>query len=335
MTKIAINGFGRIGRLTFKAITDKHSDLEVVAINDLTDNDTLAHLLKYDSVYGIYDHEVKATKESLIIDGKEIKVFAEKDPASLPWKELGVDVVLESTGVFRKLEDASKHLEAGAKQVIISAPGKGEGINSFILGINEDKFDSKKDTVCDMGSCTTNCLAPIAKVLDEQFGIVKGFMTTIHAYTSDQKLVDLSHKDLRRARSAALNMIPTTTGATKAIGKVIPELKGKLDGMSIRIPTPTVSIVDLVCEVKKKTTVEEVNSALKKASQEKRFKGILGVEDTPLVSTDYEGNSFSSIVDLPLTKVNDNLVKVLSWYDNEWGYACRFADFAEFIGKKI
>jgi glyceraldehyde 3-phosphate dehydrogenase len=335
MTKIAINGFGRIGRLTFKAIIDKHSDSEVVAINDLTDNDTLAHLLKYDSVYGIYDHEVKATKESLIIDGKKIRVFAEKDPASLPWRKLGIDIVLESTGVFRKLEDASKHLKAGAKQVVISAPCKSEGVNSFILGTNADKFDPKKDTVCDMGSCTTNCLAPVAKVLNEQFGIVKGFMTTIHAYTSDQKLVDLSHKDLRRARAAALNMIPTTTGATKAIGKVIPELKGKLDGMAIRIPTPTVSIVDLVCEVKKKTTVKEVNSTLKKASQEERFKGILGVEEAPLVSTDYEGNSFSSIVDLSLTKVDDNLVKVLSWYDNEWGYACRFADFADFIGKKI
>jgi glyceraldehyde 3-phosphate dehydrogenase len=226
-------------------------------------------------------------------------------------------------------------LKAGAKQVVISAPCKSEGVNSFILGTNADKFDPKKDTVCDMGSCTTNCLAPVAKVLNEQFGIVKGFMTTIHAYTSDQKLVDLSHKDLRRARAAALNMIPTTTGATKAIGKVIPELKGKLDGMAIRIPTPTVSIVDLVCEVKKKTTVKEVNSTLKKASQEERFKGILGVEEAPLVSTDYEGNSFSSIVDLSLTKVDDNLVKVLSWYDNEWGYACRFADFADFIGKKI
>jgi len=335
MTKIAINGFGRIGRLTFKAIIDKHPDLKVVAINDLTDTETLAHLLKYDSVYGIYNHKVKAGKNSLMIDGKEIKVSNEKDPASLPWKKLGIDIVLESTGVFRKLEDASKHLQAGAKQVIISAPAKSEGVNSFVLGINEDKFDIKKDTICDMGSCTTNCLAPIAKVLNEQFGIVKGFMTTIHAYTSDQKLVDLSHKDLRRARAAALNMIPTTTGATKAIGKVIPELAGKLDGMAIRIPTPTVSIVDLVCEVKKKTTAEKVNSAFKKASQEKRFKGILGVEDTPLVSTDYTGNSFSSTVDTGLTKVFDNMVKVLSWYDNEWGYACRFADFAELIGKKL
>jgi len=307
----------------------------VVAINDLTDNETLAHLLKYDSVYGIYDHTVKATKDSLIVDNKGIKAFAEKDPVKLPWKKLGVDVVLECTGVFRTLEGSQKHLEAGAKRVIISAPGKGEGIPSYILGINEDKFNSKKDLICDMGSCTTNCLAPIVKVLDENYRIIKGFMTTIHAYTSDQRLVDLSHKDLRRARAAALNMIPTTTGATKAICKVIPELEGKLNGMALRVPVPTVSVVDLVCEVEKKLTAEKVNAAFKKASQEKRFKGILAVEDTPLVSTDYIGNSFSSIVDAPSTKVIDNMVKVLSWYDNEWGYASRFADFIEFIGKKI
>ena len=339
MTKIAINGFGRIGRLTFKSIIQEHPDLKVVAINDLTDANTLAHLLKYDSVYGICEHSIKATKDSLVVEcngeKNEIKIFAEKDPVNLPWKKLGIDVVLECTGYFTDHEGAKKHLDAGAKRVVISAPGKGEGINSFILGINEDKFNPQKDLICDMGSCTTNCLAPIAKVLNDNFKIVKGFMTTVHSYTNDQILLDSPHKDLRRARAANLSIIPTTTGAAKAISKVIPELKGKLDGMALRVPTPTVSIVDLVCEVEKKTTIEEVNSVLKKASQQKNFKGILAVEDKPLVSIDYKGNSFSSIVDAPLTMVIDNMVKVLSWYDNEWGYASRFADFIEFIGKKI
>ena len=334
MIKIAINGFGRIGRMTFKNIVQKHPDLKVVAINDLTDPETLAHLLKYDSIYGIYDREIKATKNGLVVGGNEIKISAEKDPAKLPWKKLNIDVVLECTGVFRDYGGSSKHLKAGAKRVVISAPAKSPEIPSYILGINSDKYDSSKDKICDMGSCTTNCLAPVAKVLDEKFKIVKGFMTTVHSYTTDQKILDLPHKDLRRGRAAAMNIIPTTTGATKAIGKVIPELKGKLNGMAIRVPTPTVSIVDLVCEVGKKTSVEEVNSAFKKASKEKRFKGILGVEDKPLVSSDYIGNSLSSIVDAPSTMVLDNMVKVLSWYDNEWGYAARFADFIEFIGKK-
>jgi glyceraldehyde 3-phosphate dehydrogenase len=339
MTKIAINGFGRIGRLTFKCIMQEHPDLKVVAINDLTDAKTLAHLLKYDSVYGICEHSIEATKDILVVEcngeKKEIKIFAEKDPTNLPWKKLGIDVVLECTGYFTDYEGAKKHLDAGAKRVVISAPGKGEGINSFILGINEDKFDPKKDLICDMGSCTTNCLAPIAKVLNDNFKIVKGFMTTIHSYTNDQILLDSPHKDLRRARAANLSIIPTTTGAAKAISKVIPDLKGKLDGIAIRVPTPTVSIVDLVCQVEKKTTIEEVNLAFKEASQQKNFKGILAMEDNPLVSVDYKGNSFSSIVDAPLTMANENMVKVFSWYDNEWGFSCRFADFIEFIGKKI
>ena len=339
MIKIAINGFGRIGRLTLKSVLDGHPELEVVAINDLTDNKTLAHLFKYDSTYGVYDGSVKTVNNSLLIQGKcgkkEIKIFNEKDPSVLPWKKLGVDVVLECTGHFTDEEGAGKHLKAGAKRVVISAPGKGENIPSFILGINENNFNSKKDFICDMGSCTTNCLAPVAKVLNENFGILKGFMTTIHAYTNDQNLLDLPHKDLRRARAAALNIIPTTTGAAKAIGKVIPELKGKMDGMAFRVPTPTVSVVDLVCQVNKKTTAEEVNFVLKKAAKEKRFQGILEVEDLPLVSCDYKGNSFSSIVDSSLTKAIDNMVKVVSWYDNEWGYASRFADFIEFIGGKV
>ena len=339
MTKVAINGFGRIGRLAFRSIVADHPDLEVVAINDLTDIETLAHLLKFDSTYGIYNRPVKVSGDRLIVDEngdrKEVKVSAEKDPAKLPWKSLKVDVVLECTGIFRDLEGAQKHLDAGAKRVIISAPAKSKEIPSYLLGINEDKFDLEKDLICDMGSCTTNCLAPVVKVLNDNFKIVEGFITTIHSYTSDQRLLDSPHKDLRRGRSAAENIIPTTTGAAKAIGKVIPEIKGKLDGMAIRVPTSTVSIVDLVCRLEKEVSAEEVNLVLKKASKEENFRGILGVEDKPLVSSDYKGNSFSSIVDADFTKAIGNTVKVLSWYDNEWGYACRFADFVEFIGKKI
>jgi len=338
--KIAINGFGRIGRPVFKRIFDNHPDLEVVAINDLADPVTLAHLLKYDSIYGIYKKPVKFTEKELLVDGtkngQSVKVFAESDPTKLPWKELGVDIVLECTGKFTKYDEVKTHLEAGAKKVIISAPGKDEEkIPSFVLGVNADKFDPKKDDIVDMGSCTTNCLAPVAKVLNENFGIVKGFMSTIHSYTNDQRILDLAHKDLRRARAAALNIIPTTTGAAKAIGKVIPELKGKLDGIAFRVPTPTVSVLDLICELKKKTTAEEVNYAFKKASQEKDLQGILGIEDAPLVSSDYIGNDFSAIVDQPSTMVFDNLVKVVAWYDNEWGYASRLAEFAEFVGKKM
>jgi len=338
--KIAINGFGRIGRPTFRRILDNHPNLEIVAINDLTDSKTLAHLLRYDSIYGIYKKTVKFTEKALLIDGtkkgKQVRVFAEIDPSKLPWKKLGVDIVLECTGRFTDYEAGKKHLRAGAKKVIISAPSDSpEKIPSFVLGVNEKKYNSKKDNVVDMSSCTTNCLAPVAKVLNENFGIVKGFMSTIHSYTNDQRILDLAHKDLRRARAAALNIIPTTTGAAKAIGKVIPELKGKLDGIAFRVPTPTVSILDLICEIKKKTTAEEVNYTFKKASQKKELNGILGIEDAPLVSSDYIGNSFSAVVDAGLTMAQDNLVKVVAWYDNEWGYACRLAEFAEFIGKKL
>jgi len=340
MIKVAINGFGRIGRPVFRRIVDNHPNLEVVAINDLTDPETLAHLLRYDSLYGIYKKTVKFTENALLVDGtaagKKIKVVAEKDPANLPWEELGVDIVLECTGVFRDYEGASKHLKAGAKKVIISAPSKDpEKIPSYILGVNEEKFDPKADQIIDMASCTTNCLAPVAKVLQDNFEIVRGLMSTIHSYTNDQQILDLPHKDLRRARAAALNIVPTSTGAAKAIGNVIPELKGKLDGIAFRIPTPTVSVLDLICEVEKPATVQEVNYTFKKASQKKELKGILGVEDAPLVSSDYKGNSFSAVVDSELTMAIDNLVKVVAWYDNEWGYACRLAEFAEFIGKKL
>ena len=334
--KIAINGLGRIGRPTFRRILDNHPDLEVLAINDLTDTKTLAHLLRYDSIYGIYQKPVKFSEKELLLDGtkegESIKVLAETEPSKLPWKKLGIDIVLECTGRFTDYEGAKKHIEAGAKKVIISAPG--EGTPSFILGVNEEKYDPKKDDVVDMGSCTTNCLAPVAKVLNDNFGIVKGFMSTIHSYTNDQRILDLPHKDLRRARAAALNIIPTTTGAAKAIGKVIPELKGKLDGIAFRVPTPTVSVLDLICEVKKKTVAEEVNYTFKKASQKKEFQGILGIEDALLVSSDYIGNSFSAIVDAPSTMVIDNLVKVVAWYDNEWAYACRLAEFAEYVGEE-
>ena len=324
--KIAINGFGRIGRPAFRRILDNHPDLEVVAINDLTDPKTLVHLLKYDSVYGIYEKSI----------GSKVKFFAEKDPGNLPWKKLGIDVVLECTGAFRDYEGSKKHLEAGAKKVIISAPSKSpEKIPAYLLGVNARDFDPKKDSIIDMGSCTTNCLAPVVKVLNDNFKLIKGFMTTVHSYTNDQKILDLPHKDLRRARAAALNIIPTTTGAAKAIGKVIPAVEGKLDGLALRVPTPDVSIIDLVCEVEKKTSREEVNDTFKKASRQEELKGILAIEEAPLVSSDYIGNSYSSIVDAENTKVIGNLIKVLSWYDNEYGYACRLAEFAEYVGKKL
>jgi len=333
--KVAINGFGRIGRMVFRRIIENQPNLELVAINDLTESKTLAHLLKYDSVYGIYRKVVKASENSLVVDGKEFRVFAEKDPKNLPWKELKIDIVIESSGVFTDYEGAKKHLEAGAKKVIISAPSKNpEKIPEFVLGVNEEKFDPKYDIV-DMGSCTTNCLAPVAKILQENFGIVKGFMSTIHAYTNDQRILDLAHKDLRRARAAGLNIVPTTTGAARAIGNIIPELKGKLDGIAFRVPTPTVSVLDLICVLKKETTKEEVNFIFKKASKEEKLKGILGIEDAPLVSSDYVGNSFSSVVDAGLTMAIGNLVKVVAWYDNEWAYACRLAEFTEFVGNRL
>jgi len=323
--KIAINGFGRIGRPVFRAILDNHPNLQVVAINDLTDQKTLEHLLKYDSVYGRYTKAI----------GTGVKILAEKDPANLPWKKLGVEVVLECSGVFTEIEGAKKHLDAGAKKVIISAPSKSDIVPTFILGVNEEKYDAKKDHVVSMASCTTNCLAPVAKVLNDNFTILRGFMTTDHSYTNDQRILDLPHKDLRRARAAALNIIPTTTGAASAIGKVIPELKGKLDGIALRVPTPVVSILDLICEVSKTVSVEAVNAAFKKAAQTKEMKGILAVENAPLVSSDYIQNPFSAIVDLPLTMAKDNLVKVMAWYDNEWAYACRLAEFTEYIGKTL
>ena len=332
--KVAINGFGRIGRPVFRRILDNHPEIEVVAINDLTDNKTLAHLLKYDSVYGVYSREVSATEDEIIVDGKKFLGLAEENPENLPWKKLGVDIVLECTGYFSDRKGAEKHIKAGAKKVIMSAPAKDKDIPGFILGVNSDKFDSNVE-IMDMGSCTTNCLAPIAKVLNDEFKIVKGFMTTIHSYTNDQKILDLPHKDLRRARAAGLNIIPTSTGAAKAIGKMIPELDGKLDGIAMRVPTPTVSALDLIVEVEKPTTAEEVNSAFKKAAKADNFKGILKAEEKELVSMDFKGDSYSSIVDLKETMVKENLVKVLGWYDNEFGYACRLAEFCEFVGKKM
>jgi glyceraldehyde 3-phosphate dehydrogenase len=334
--KIAINGFGRIGRPVFRRILDSHPNLEVVAINDLTDNKTLAHLLKYDSLYGIYHKPVKYTEEALIVNGQEFKCLAEKEPANLPWKELGIDIVLECTGRFTDLEEAKKHIQAGAKKVIISAPSKNSTVPHFVLGVNEEKYNPEKDDVVSMCSCTTNCLAPIAKILHENFEIESGLMTTIHSYTNDQRLLDLPHRDLRRARAAALSMVPTTTGAAIAVTKTIPELKGKIHGLAIRVPTPVVSLVDFVAKVKKETSVEEVNYIFKKASSREELKGILGIEDALLVSVDYRGNSFSSIVDMASTMVQgENLVKVLAWYDNEWGYACRLAEFTEYVGSKL
>jgi len=326
MTKVAINGFGRIGRQVFRRILENHPDLEVRAINDLTDQKTLEHLFKYDSNYGVYPGKV---------DFGKIKFLAEKDPEKLPWKDLGIDIVLECTGFFTDSAGAGKHLASGAKKVIISQPGKGEDISGFILGVNEDTYDSEKDNIMDIGSCTTNCLAPIAKILNDEFGIVKGFMTTVHSYTNDQRILDLPHKDLRRARAAAINIIPTSTGAAKAIGKMIPELKGKLDGIAMRVPTATVSALDLIVQVSRETTKEEVNEAFKKASKTIGFKNRFMVSEEELVSSDFKGNFHSSIVDLPLTMANGNMVKVVGWYDNEWGYSCRLAEFAEFVGKKL
>ena len=333
MIKIAINGFGRIGRPVFRIILDKHPELDVAAINDLTSPKTLSHLVKYDSIYGVWDKEVNATDKAIIVNGKEYKVFAEKDPLRLPWKDLGVDVILECTGQFTSLDEAKVHISAGAKKVIISAPA--DGTPSYILGVNAEKYDPKKDDIVDMGSCTTNCLAPVAKILHQNFKILRGFMTTCHSYTNDQRILDLSHKDLRRARAAALNIIPTSTGAAKAIGKVLPELVGVLDGIAFRVPTPTVSILDLICQVQKDTDVKQVNEAFKKAAESKEFQGIFKVEEAPLVSSDYIGNSYSSIVDVPLTMVKNNLIKVVVWYDNEYAYACRLAEFAEFVGNKL
>ncbi len=334
MVKIAINGFGRIGRPVFRRIMDNHPDLQVVAVNDLTDVKTMAHLLKYDSLYGTYQKQVVAKENEILVDEKAVKVFQEKDPANLPWKELGIDIVLECSGVFTDYQGAQKHIKAGAKKVIISTPAKSPEVPTFVLGVNEDGYDEKKGDVVSMASCTTNCLAPVAKVLNDNFKIVRGFITTSHSYTNDQKILDLAHKDLRRARAAALNIIPTTTGAASAIGKVIPELAGKLDGIALRIPTPTVSVIDLVCQVEKTASIEEINNVFKEAAQGK-LKGILGVEEESLVSSDFKGNSLSAIVDVQLTMAKENIVKVIAWYDNEWGYACRLAEFAEYVSRKL
>jgi glyceraldehyde 3-phosphate dehydrogenase len=322
--KVAINGFGRIGRPALRRILDNHPNLEVVAINDLTDEKTLSHLLKYDSVYGRYGKEI----------GENVKFFSEKDPQNLPWKKLGVDIVLECSGHFTDYEGAKKHILAGAKKVIISAPSKDpDKIPSLVLGVNTEKLVKKAD-IFDMASCTTNCLAPVAKVINDHFKIVKGFMSTIHSYTNDQRILDQPHKDLRRARSAALNIIPTTTGAAKAIGRVLPELAGKLDGISFRVPTPTVSVLDLICEVRRQTSPKGVNAAFLKAAKSKEMKGILAVEEAPLTSSDYIGSTFSAIVDAPSTMVLGNLVKIVAWYDNEYAYATRLAELAEFLSKK-
>ncbi len=330
MIKIAINGFGRIGRPTLRRILDKHPNIEVVAINDLTDAPTLAHLLKYDSLYGRYDKEVEAAKDTLVVGGKSIKILAEKDPAKLPWKELGVDVALECSGVFTKIDDAKKHLAAGAKKVIISAPTDSPEIPTYLLGVNADQYQG--EAVISMGSCTTNCLAPVVKILNDALGIEYGFMTTVHSYTNDQRILDLPHKDLRRARAAAQNIIPTTTGAAKTVAKAIKELDGKLDGLAMRVPTAVVSITDFVCTVKKALGVEGVNKLFTDA-EKGSLNGILATTNEPLVSMDFKGDSRSSIVDLSLTMAKDNLVKVISWYDNEWGYACRLAEMAERIMK--
>ena len=336
MRKVAINGFGRIGRITLRAALEKGSNLDFVAVNDLVDAKTLAHLFKYDSIHRTYPGKVKAEDDSIIIDGKKVRVCQEKDPAQLPLKEMGIDIVIESTGLFRTKEKAASHLKAGASKVIISAPARGsDEVLTIVMGVNEEKFNPSIHHVVSNASCTTNCLVPMVKVLMDNFGVKRGLMTTIHSYTADQVLLDGPHKDLRRARAAALSMIPTTTGAAVAVGKVIPELKGKLDGLAIRVPTPDVSLVDLVAEVEKETTVDEVNSAFKRASEE-NLKGILKYCEEPLVSHDFTTDPASAIVDADFTKVIEGkMVKVLGWYDNEWGYSCRLVDLAEYMDKKM
>jgi len=334
--KVGINGFGRIGRQFFRAALkyDKNADIDIVAINDLTDTKTLAHLLKYDSVYRVLEEDVKAEKDAVIVNGKKIKVTSIKDPAELPWKDLGVDVVLEATGIFRSREGAKKHLDAGAKKVIVSAPMKGGGADiTLVLGVNDDKYIKEEHNIISNASCTTNALAPACKVLNDSFGIKSGFMTTIHSYTNDQRILDFPHSDLRRASAAALSIIPTSTGAASAIGSVIPEIDGKLNGMALRVPLPVGSIVDLVVDLEKDATVEEINNAFKEASLEEGYKGILQYCEDPIVSADIIGNSHSSIFDSLCTMKMGKLVKVLSWYDNEWGYSTRVYDLIKFIMK--
>lgn len=332
-TKVGINGFGRIGRNAFKAALAKDADFEIVAINDITNPATLAHLLKYDSCFGKFNGTVEAKGDAIVVNGKEVKILAVRNPEELPWKEMGVEVVLESTGLFTKKADAEKHIKAGAKKVIISAPATDEDI-TIVMGVNEDKYDPKAHHVLSNASCTTNCLAPFAKIIDEEFGVERGLMTTIHSYTNDQKILDLPHSDLRRARAAAVSIIPTTTGAAKAVALVLPQLKGKLNGMAMRVPTPAVSVVDIVFELKKNTTKEEVNAALKKAA-EGELKGILGYTEEPLVSIDFKEDPRSSIIDALSTMVlEDNMLKVVSWYDNEWGYSNRAVDLIEYVIQK-
>ena len=328
--RVGINGFGRIGRVIMRAAQRMGADVDFVAVNDLTDAQTLAHLLQYDSVHGPFPGEVQVKGDAIFVNGREIKVLAAKDPAQLPWKDLGVEVVLECTGLFRERDQAAKHLEGGAKKVIISAPAKGPDL-TIVMGVNHQEYDPNQHHIISNASCTTNCLAPVAKVLLDTFGIQRGLMTTIHAYTNDQMILDSPHKDLRRGRAAALSMIPTTTGAAAAVALVLPQLKGKLDGMSVRVPTPNVSLIDLVVEVEKKTSVDEVNATLKEAS-ESELKGILGYTEEPLVSVDYYGTELSSVVDAPSTAVIEGrMVKVLSWYDNEMGYSARMVDATSFI----
>ena len=333
-TKVGINGFGRIGRLTLKAIIQRcGGKLEVAALNDLTDAKTNAHLFKYDSNYGIYPGKVEAKDDCIVVDGKEIRVLAERDPAKIPWRDHGVEIVIESTGLFTKASKAAAHLQGGTRKVIISAPAQEEDI-SIILGINEGQYDPAKHRIISNGSCTTNCIAPVIKVLHQKFGIVHGLMTTVHAYTNDQKILDVFHRDLRRARSAGTNIIPTTTGAARTVTVVMPELKGKLHGIAIRVPTPIVSLVDFVADLNRKVSAEEVNAAFRKAA-DGELKGVLEYCDEPLVSSDFKGNPASAIFDaLSTIVIDDNLIKVLAWYDNEWGYSCRLADLAVYIVRK-
>jgi glyceraldehyde 3-phosphate dehydrogenase len=328
--RVGINGFGRIGRLFIRAALRQNADLEIVGINDLTDSRTLGHLFKYDSVHGPFQGTVEIEEDALVIDGRRVRVTAETDPANLPWKELGAEVVIESTGRFTERAKAAAHLEAGAKKVIISAPAKGPDA-TIVLGVNDETYDKTKHDVISNASCTTNCLAPMAKVLVDNFGVEKGFMTTIHAYTNDQKVLDFPHKDLRRARAAALSIIPTTTGAARAVSLVIPELDGRLDGFALRVPTPDGSCTDLVAELHTEVTAEEVNAAMKAASESAPMKGILQYQEDPIVSIDIVGNSHSSIFDPALTMAKGKLVKVVSWYDNEWGYSCRLVDLAQLV----
>jgi glyceraldehyde 3-phosphate dehydrogenase len=334
-TKVGINGFGRIGRLALKAINQRcDGKLEVVLVNDLTDAKTNAHLFKYDSNYGVYSGKVEAKEDSIVVDNKETKVLAERDPAKIPWRDYGVDIVIESTGLFTQASKAASHLQGGAKKVIISAPAREEDI-TVVLGVNEEQYDPTKHRIISNGSCTTNCIAPVVKVLHQNFGVSRGLMTTIHSYTNDQRILDTSHRDLRRARAAATNIIPTTTGAARVVGVVIPELRGKIHGIAIRVPTPTVSLVDFVADLNKEVTADEVNDAFGKAA-EGEFKGIVEYCDAPLVSSDFKGNSASAIFDaLDTMVIHGNMVKVLAWYDNEWGYSCRLADLAVYIAKDL